>query len=247
MSLLFRQHNELEAQVNDYLDLVVHSGVLFRSALQLVLQDRPDEFHGRLRELHAVSRQASERRWDMTSRFCRPTVMARPRSDLAAFLESTETLMRRMHATLVKYAVEQPEPALDGNTLLVELAEAVKVSIDSMAAAVRSHLRNTADASEQADRARQAREHTSLLGEKYRRMIFRMDLRLSHKNQLCAFAEAMERIADGATDAADQMAVSGSGRRSTFNVWALGQVATGWLVLSIVAVVVTFVATLFAS
>lgn len=243
MSPLFRDSHDLEGQVNDYLDLMLYGAVLFRSGLQLYLQDRPDEFQGRRSELGDVVRQLRDQRWAMTGRFCRPSALFRNRRDLAALLESTHGILDRLTATLQRCAVEQPELALAGNALLVELAESANRAIDVLAQAARAHFAGAARAAAlaaQAMQARQAREETARLAEQYTRLIFRLDLRLSHKNQLGSVAEALACIADAACEAAEQLVIAHGGGPAPSTAWTLGRVATGWLALSIVAVAVTF-------
>jgi len=245
MSQRFR-HDDMEGQVNDYLDRLMHGVVLFRSGLQLSLQDRPDEFRGRLAELRAMAQQAAGLRRAMTAQLYRSLRWDARGRALTDCLESTEAIISRMTATLVRYAVERPEPVVDGNALLLELAESAKHAVDCMSVTLRAHFRNAAEVAADAERVRSAREDTSGLSERYRGLICRMDLRLSHKSQLCSFADAIEDIAAVAAHAVDRLAAIDRGRDTIFNPWALGKVATGWLVLSIVALAVIFALTVFA-
>ncbi len=246
MPVLFRNDEALKVQVNDYLDLLVHGGVLFRSGLSLYLQDRPDEFHGRLNELSALAQQAGEMQRAMVGRIREPALIARSRDPLARCLERTDKIVRLMSTTLLEYAVEQPEPVLEGNALLVELAESSKLVVDAMASALRAHLTEASDETDRANAVRQAREETCALGERYKRMIFRLDLRLSHKNQLRHFADAMESIASAAAEAADRVIASRGSRSVSFGRWAFGWTSASWLALTILAVVVGTVVTLTA-
>lgn len=236
----FRERDDLLGQVDNYLTLLGCGVEHYRSGLQLYLQDRPDEFSARRSELRVVARKASEVRWRLSSRFCRPSRLFSNRGDLAAFLEATTGILSLMNATLQQLAVEQPEPALDGNALLVELAGSAKHAVGGMALTARAHFTGAADVATEAASTREVREEADRLREKYTRLIFRMDLHLSHKNQLCSVAATLDRIADMAADAADRLASASVGREEAFTVRTLGQMATGWLVLSIAAVALTF-------
>jgi uncharacterized protein len=205
-----RADGDLQAQVGEYLHLVVNCSVLFRSGLQLYLQDRPEEFHGRLSQLRAVTAQASERRWQMVSRYCQPGFFMRARADLMAFLDGTDALARQLVHTLQRVAIEQPEPVLDGNSQLNELAEHAKLTIDAMAAAMGAHFRGARNTAALVRAAHDARELAGRTGEEYRSTLFRRDLRLSHKLQLSQFADAMDQLAATALDAVDRTSALGA-------------------------------------
>lgn len=199
-----RGHGDLANQVREYLQLVENCSVLFRSGLQLYLQDRPDEFQGRLSQLRAVEAQAEELRWRLVSRFCQPGLLTRTRSDLMAFLDGGDVLAKHLVAMLRRLAIEQPEPVLHINAQLNELAEYAKRTIDAMAAAMAAHFGGARDTTALVRAVHAARDTAGRAGEEYRSAIFRMDLRLSHKLQLSQFADAMDHLAATAADTVER-------------------------------------------
>jgi len=208
MAALFKKSKQLEHEIDEYLDLVVNGGLLFRAGLRLYLQDRPDEFQERLRELQALENRADDLRRGIVSRLYLYTLIPESRGDVLGLLESTDKVLNLLTATLQKYAVELPEMVLEGNDLLLELAEASLATVDNMVKAIRAYFRDTSAVRDHIGQVQFMRGETNRLGEKYKRMVFRMDLRLSHKNQLRYFADHMERVADEAEDVTDRVAIA---------------------------------------
>ena len=242
--MLFWNSDSLDTACGEYLGLLAHAGVLFRSGLGLFLQDRPDEFQGRLSELRAIERQAAVLQRGLAERLRRHGRWTRANRAFAPSLEYTATALHLMTALLRKYAVEQPEPVLDGNAALMEVAECAKRTVDAMTVALRAQQARASNASTLGVVVQQAAEETREAGERYKRMIFRLDLRLSHKNQLGDFADAIEAIADAALAASDRAITPRSGDVVSFGGWVFRRGAAGWLVLSAFAIIASAMLTL---
>lgn len=208
MCALFRKNRELEVEIDEYLDLLVNGGLLFKAGLRLYLQDRPDEFQERLAELRSVESRADDLRRGIVSRLYLYTLIPESRGDVLGLLESSDKVINLMTATLLRYAVELPEAVLEGNELLMELAESSILTVENMVRAIRTYFRDTNGVRDHISQVQFVRQETNRLAENYKRMVFRMDLRLSHKNQLRYFADHMERIADEAEDVTDRVAIA---------------------------------------
>jgi len=208
MSILFRKNKELEVQIDDYLDLVVNGGLMFKTGLRLYLQDRPDEFHERLTDLRAAEQRADELRRGIVGSLYRYTLIPESRGDVLGLLESSDKVINLMTATLLRYDVELPEMVLEGNDLLLELADSSVLTEENMVKSIRAYFRDISAVRDHINQVQFARQETSRLAEKYKRMVFRMDLRLSHKNQLRNFADQIDDIADEAEDVTDRVAIA---------------------------------------
>ncbi|MBM3907253.1 MAG: hypothetical protein FJ363_04135 [Gemmatimonadetes bacterium] len=242
--MLFR-NDALTAQCEEMIAVVVHGAVLFRSGIGLALQDRPDEFQSRLFELKALEQQAGELQRALQASVERGgPFVGRTRRVQVARLAQAGDVVRRMTATLRRYAVEQPEPVLEGNTLLIDLAEHAKRTVDAMAAALRAQMTESPTASDLADAVHTRALDTREASEKYRRLIFRLDLRLSHKSQLSEFSEAIESVADAAAAVAAHAIAPQRGAAVSFGRWAFGRSASRWVVLSTVIAILGTVLTL---
>lgn len=232
--MLFR-NDLLKTQCEDYLVLAVQAARLFCSGFTFALQDRSAEFHRQLQELRQVERQSLAQRRALLASLARHGPLGRPYPLDAGTLEQIGMTVRQLTALLRKFAVEQPAPALEGNALLIELAESAEQAVIRMAAALRAQLAHDAGASALADDVRTQAEQVRNAGEQYARVLYRLDLRLSHKMQLHDFAERIESVADTAASASDRAIAPRGGAVVSFGGWAITRSAAGLLLVSALA------------
>jgi uncharacterized protein len=108
MTVLFRRSKELEVQIDEYLDLIVNGGMLFRQGIRLYLQDRQEEFDQRLEDLRAIEQQADVLRRSIESKLYIHTLIPESRGDVLGLLESADKVLNIITATLLQFAVEIP-------------------------------------------------------------------------------------------------------------------------------------------
>jgi uncharacterized protein len=208
MTVLFRRSKELEVQIDEYLDLIVNGGMLFRQGIRLYLQDREEEFDQRLTDLRAVEQQADVLRRHIESKLYLHTLIPESRGDVLGLLESADKVLNIITSTLLQFAVEIPETPFDLNDLFMDIADAAITSAESMVKAIRSYFRDVNGVRDHISQVQFFRVEANRLAEKYKRTVFRRDLRLSHKNHLRYFADHIERIAEEAEDVSDRVAIA---------------------------------------
>lgn len=206
--MLFRRTKELEFQLDEYLDLIVSGGMLFRQGLSLYLQDREDEFAERLTDLRATEQRADSLRRSIESRLYIHTLIPESRGDVLGLLESADKVLNIVTSTLLQFAVELPETPFDLDHLFLEVAEAAIQSGECMVKAIRSYFRDLASVRDHISQVQAHRVETNRLSEKYKRTVFGRDLRLSHKNQLRHLIDRIDRIAEEAEDVSDRVAIA---------------------------------------
>jgi uncharacterized protein len=208
MATLFKRNRELELRIDDYLDLIVNGGLLFRQGLRLYLQDRHQEFEDRLSELRGVEQQADSLRRSIETSLYVHTLIPESRGDVLGLLESADRVLNRLTDTLLQFSIEMPEMLLELNDLFMDVAEAAIATSDSMVRAIRSYFRDLNAVRDHIGQVQFARQETNRLAERYKRTIFRQALRLSHKNQLRYFADHVENLADEAEDVSDRVSIA---------------------------------------
>jgi uncharacterized protein len=206
--VLFRRSKDLEIQIDDYLDLIVNGGLLFRQGVKLYLQDREDEFAQRLDELRGVEQQADMLRRVIVSQLYIHTLIPESRGDVLGLLESADKVLNLITATLLKLAVEIPETLFDLNELFTDMADGSIACTESMVRAIRAYFRDVNEVRDQINQAQFHRNEVNRLSEKYKRTVFRRELRLSHRIHLRYFADLIEKIAEEAEDVCDRVAIA---------------------------------------
>jgi predicted phosphate transport protein (TIGR00153 family) len=208
MSVLFRQSRELELQIDEYLDLIIQGGLLFRQGVKCFLDHRLAEFEERLRELRAIEQRADHLRRTIESKLYLHTLIPEARGDVLGLLESADEVLNMLTVTLLRFSIEVPELLDDLTPLFQDLADNAIATVDAMVAGTRAYFRDLAAVRDHISRAQGYREETNRIAETYTRAVFRRDLRLSHKNQLRYFVTHTERVAEDAEDVCDRLAIA---------------------------------------
>ncbi len=208
MTILFRQTRELEAEVDDYLDLIIQGGMLFRQGVKCYLEHRTDEFEDRLQELRGIEQRGDTLRRGIVSKLYLHTLIPDSRGDVLGLLESADEVLNLITATLLRFSVEEPELQDDLNPHFRDLAENAIAAVEAMVGGCRAYFRDLGAVRDHITRTQSFREEVNRIAETYVREVFRRNLRLSHKNQLRYFVSHTEQIAEDADDVCDRLAVA---------------------------------------
>ena len=208
MTLLFRQSRELETQIDEYFDLLIQGGLLFRQGVKCYLEHRIEEFEARLLELRSTEQRGDDLRRAIESKLYLHTLIPDARGDVLGLLESADEVLNMITSTLLRFSVEIPELQDDLNPLFQDLADNAIATVEAMVSGSRAYFRDLAAVRDHISRAQGHREETNRIAETYTRTVFRRELRLSHKNQLRYFVSHTEKIAEDADDVCDRLAIA---------------------------------------
>jgi uncharacterized protein Yka (UPF0111/DUF47 family) len=208
MTILFRQSRELEAEIDEYLDLILQGGLLFRQGVKCFLDHRLEEFEQRLEELRGIERRGDTLRRGIESKLYLHTLIPESRGDVLGLLESADEVLNLVTSTLLRFSIELPTLLDDLNPLFLDLADNAIAAVDAMVGGCRAYFRNLSAVRDHIARTQGLREEVNRLAETYVRAAFQRDLRLSHKNQLRYFVAHTEQIAEDADDVCDRLAIA---------------------------------------
>ena len=208
MTMLFRHTKELEAEVDEFLDQIIHGGLLFRQGVKCFLEHRLTEFESRLQELRTVEQRGDLLRRAIESKLYLHTLIPESRGDVLGLLESADEVLNLLTSTLLRFSIEHPELPDDLNPLFGDLTDNTIATVDGMVSGCRSYFRNLAAVRDHVSKVQALREEVNRLAETYVRAVFQRDLRLSHKSQLRYFAGYTETIAEDADDVCDRLAIA---------------------------------------
>lgn len=206
--LLFRQSRELEGEIDEYLDLIIQGGLLFRQGVKCYLEHRIDEFEDRLAALRATEQRADDLRRAIERKLYVHTLIPDARGDVLGLLEHADGVLNNVTATLLRFSVELPDLEDDLTPLFQDLADTAIATVESMVGGTRSYFRDLAAVRDHISRAQGYRVEANRIAERYTRTVFRRDLRLSHKNQLRYFVSNTADIAEVAEDVCDRLAIA---------------------------------------
>ena len=206
--LLFKKTKELELQLDEYLDLVVEGGLLFKQGIRYYLQGHYSEFEDRLKDLDQCESKADGLRRAIESKLYLQTLIPESRGDVLGILESTDRVLNLTAETLLEFSVESPNILSDLHSLYLDLAGASIKALDCMVAAIRAYFRDLTAVRDHINRAQFYEHESDKIAEKIKRIVFKKDIELSHKSHMRHFALHIENIADTAEDVCDRLSIA---------------------------------------
>ncbi len=208
MAFLFKKTKLLEAQIEEYLDCVVRGALLFRQGVKYYLENRLDDFEARLKDLDNIETQGDHLRRQIETNLYEHTLIPESRGDVLGLLESTDAVLNTMAETLMQFSVEIPELLPELHQMYIELAEISTAAVESMVLAIRSYFRDLTAVRDHINKVQFYENESDKITTKLKRIVFRKDLRLSHKIHMRYFAYHIENIADEAEDVTDRLAIA---------------------------------------
>ncbi len=209
MAQLFTKHKQIEGEIDEFLDMIIEGGLLFKKGVHFYLYDRKEEFEDRLNELRSLEKKADSLRRNVETKLYLRTLIPEFRGDVLGLMEHADAVLNIITDTLLEFSVEIPETLEDLNELHYDLAENAILASENMVKAIRAYFRDLSAVRDNIKQVQFAREETNRIAEKYKRDLFqRTNLRLSHKMHLRYFAHNIEQIADEAEDVCDRLAIA---------------------------------------
>jgi uncharacterized protein len=208
MDLLLRKTKELEMQIDEYLDLVINGSLLFREGLKYYLRGDIGPFEERMKRLDEIERRADALRRSIETRLYLETLIPEFRGDVLGLLESSDKVLNLTSETLAQFSVELPDIREEYRQSFIDLSEASMSAVESMVMAVRSYFREVEKVRDCIAKVMFYEKESDKIGDRTKRLIFRSDLKLSHKIHLRYFSYHLELIADEAEDVCDRLAIA---------------------------------------
>ncbi len=208
MDLLLRKTKELEMQIDEYLDLVVSGSFVFREGLKYYLRGEMQPFEERMKQLDEMEKKADSLRRLIETRLYLQTLIPEFRGDVLGLLESSDKVLNETTETLAQFSVEMPDIPEEFRQSFIDISEASMSAVESMVMAVRAYFREVEKVRDCIAKAMFYEKESDKIGDRTKRLIFRSNLRLSHKIHLRYFTYHIESIADEAEDVCDRLSIA---------------------------------------
>jgi predicted phosphate transport protein (TIGR00153 family) len=208
MSIFFKKTRELEAEIDLYLDIIVQGALQFQKGIEYYLNDRNEDFEGSRARLSAMESRADELRREIERKLYLHTLIPDSRGDVLGLLESSDKVLNQLEETLSQFSVEFPDIVPEVRGLFQELADAAVLAVESMVRGVRAYFRDLSAVRDHIGKVNYYEGESDRIAEEIKRIVFRQDLRLSHKFHQRYFALHIESVADEAEDVCDRLAIA---------------------------------------
>ncbi len=208
MAVLFKKIKNLEAQIDNYLDMVVKGGFLFKQGIKYFLEEQTDEFESRLVSIDTTESDADNLRRKIEKRLYTETLIPESRGDVLGLLEACDKVLNKTAETLHQFSVEIPFILPEVKNYYLELTDISVSALEEMVAAVRSYFTDINQVRDHINKVQLYESESDKIAEKIKRIVFRSDIRLSQKMHMRYFALHIESIADEAEDVCDRLSIA---------------------------------------
>jgi hypothetical protein len=211
---IFRTSQQIERQIDEFLDAVGKGVLVFRDAISRYLAGDHDEFATKLRILEQLESTADAISREVESSLYSQSLIPEHRGDVLALLEHTDDIIDRAQTCLQRFDVERPEVPERWHADYQRLADTAQSCADAVITAARRFFRDPDAVADYLYKVHHYEGEADHIGLELRRGLFAdPDLELARRQHLRYFVESIDRVADMAEAVADRLAIYSIKRR----------------------------------
>lgn len=208
MAILLKKIKRLELQIENYLDLVVKGGFLFKQGVKYYLEEQTEEFENRMESIDITESDADHLRRKIETKLYLETLIPESRGDVLGLLESCDKVLNMTAETLLQFSIEIPFILPEVKNYYIELTEASISALEEMVAAVRAYFTDINSVKGHINKVQLFESESDKIAAKLKHIVFRTDIQLSQKMHMRYFALHIENIADEAEDVCDRLSIA---------------------------------------
>jgi predicted phosphate transport protein (TIGR00153 family) len=205
---VFRNKVGIEKEIDDFLDLVSESGLIFAQGMDFYLRANLDSFGGLLEQIINTERSADHLRRSIEELLYRRTLIPESRGDVLRMIENMDSLLGKFKGAMWRLQIEQP----DINEIFIEdfnslINYAVK-SVESTTLSVRAYFKDINAVADHMHKVSFWETEADKIATQLQTKIFKCEeLSLSKRMQLRDLVLHIEDISNQAEDVADSLAI----------------------------------------
>ena len=205
---LFKRTKQLELKVDEILDVVSQSAMVFEQAISSYLQEGTSErFEQRLEQIVELETRGDDLGLQVELEMYHETLIPDARGDVLTLLEALDGIINSFKGVLFYFSTETPEIPDEFRAQYHELAKLSCAAVDALVLAARAFFRDVKTVNDHLHKVHYYEKDADVLVTKLRRDIFLTDLPLANKIHLRFFAERIVWISDMAEGVADKVTV----------------------------------------
>lgn len=196
----------IEKQVENFLDQVSLSGLIFRQGCEFYLSGNREDFERKLEEIADCEHHGDDLRRTINEHLYTKTLIPESRGDVMELLENMDSLLDRFKGTLWRFKIEHPDICEDFHSDFKQLINTVIEANEAIVASCRAFFTDISNVASNLHKVSYWESESDKISTRLQTEIFaKKDLRLSHRMQQRDFAHSLDKIADRAEDIADKL------------------------------------------
>jgi predicted phosphate transport protein (TIGR00153 family) len=198
----------IENQIDEFLDLVSESGLIFKAAITAYLNRDTDAFLKKIEQITKAEHRGDSLTRTLEERLYLQTLIPDSRGDVLELLESMDSLLDQFKGALWQFEIERPEIWPEFHDDFNELVGYVVEAVEAVVLSSRAFFKNIDAVADHMHKVSYWETESDKVASNLQRAIFRRDdMRMSHQLQLRDFAKQVDNIADVSEDVADRLAI----------------------------------------
>jgi hypothetical protein len=198
----------IEKQIDDFLDQVSESGLLFKSGINAYLKNKIEAFEKKLESIVETEHHGDALRRSLEEQLYTQTLIPESRGDVLSLLESMDSLLDRFKGAMWRFDIECPVIGDEFHEDFIELINSVVEAVEAIVRSSRAFFKDISAVADHMHKVSYWETESDKISTRLQRNIFRQkELRLSHRMQLRDFVRHIDKIADRAEDVADHLSI----------------------------------------
>lgn len=205
---LFGRTRDLERKIDEFLDKLAESSVMFKLAIKTYLKDGANgEFEEKLQAVNAMESEADRLRRRIETDLYTYTLIPDARGDVLGLIETLDHVVNLFEGALWAVHIERPDIPDAFKPGFKKLTNMTVEAADALVLSARCFFRTPHAVPDFNNKVMLYEKEADKIGTKLKCDIFGSDLELSHKAHLRDFVEHIDNVADWAEDVADRLAI----------------------------------------
>ena len=205
---LFYRTKELELKIDQFLDRLSESALVFRGAVDAYLDKGcSEEFSEKHHNVDRLEGDADNLRREIETQLYTQTLIPESRGDVLGLLENLDHIINLIESVLWSFDIERPDVPKNCSEGFRNLVSVSCDAVEAVVLASRAFFRNIEAVGDHNHKVMYFETEADKASTRLKRNIFQSDLELAHKIQLREFAEKIDDIADWSEDVADRLAI----------------------------------------
>ena len=205
---LFHRTRDLEIQIDQFLDALSESAIVFKLAVDVYLsKGYIEEFAQKHEHVDQLESEADRLRRAIEIQLYTQTLIPESRGDVLGLLENLDHIINLIEGVLWSFDIEKPDIPENCKDGFRELVAMTCEAVEAVVLASRAFFRNIEAVGDHGHKVLFFETEADKASTYLKRTIFESELGIGHKMHLRGFVENIDDIADWAEDVADRLAI----------------------------------------